>query len=93
MEDVLPRVTFGSNLQRHLPRPVSQASGATVGEVLRNLFQADSLLGTYVLDDQGRLRKHVNVFLNNLAIKDRVRLSDLAVESDEIYVFQALSGG
>ncbi len=64
-----------------------------MGEVLRNLFQADSLLGTYVLDDQGRLRKHVNVFLNNLAIKDRVRLSDLAVESDEIYVFQALSGG
>lgn len=80
-------------MQRHLPRPVSQASGATVGEVLRNLFQADSLLGTYVLDDQGRVRKHVNVFLNNLAIKDRVSLSDLAVESDEIYVFQALSGG
>ena len=93
MEDALPRVTFGSNLQRHMPRPASQVSGATVGEVLRNMFQEDALLGTYVLDEQGRLRKHVNIFLNNASVKDRLRLADACQPSDEIYVFQALSGG
>ena len=93
MEDALPRVTIGANLQRHMPRPTSQVNGATVGEVLRNMFQADALLGTYVLDEQGRLRKHVNIFLNNASVKDRLRLGDACQPSDEIYVFQALSGG
>ncbi len=89
----MSRVTFGANLQKHLPRPTSQTSGATVGEVFRALFHDDVLLQSYVLDDQGRVRKHVNVYLNNRAITDRQRLSDAVNETDEIYVFQALSGG
>jgi sulfur carrier protein ThiS len=31
--------------------------------------------------------------LNNEMIKDRERLADPVAEDDEIYVFQALSGG
>ncbi len=89
----MPRVTFGSNLQRHMPRPTIQVEGATVGDVLRTMFQEDVLLGTYVLDEQGRLRKHVNIFINNASVKDRLRLGDACQPSDEIYVFQALSGG
>jgi sulfur carrier protein ThiS len=46
-----------------------------------------------VLDEHGRLRKHVNVFVNETAIGDRARLSDPVSSGDDIYVFQALSGG
>ena len=47
----------------------------------------------YVLDDQGALRRHVAIYVNGRAIGDRVRLTDPVAADDEIYVFQALSGG
>ena len=47
----------------------------------------------YVLDDQGALRRHVAIYVNGRPIGDRVRLTDPVAADDEIYVFQALSGG
>ena len=87
------RITFTSNLQRHLPCPPARAEGKTVREVLDRVFADNPLLRSYVLDDQGRVRRHVNIFLNDESIADRERLSDPVGPTDDIYVFQALSGG
>jgi sulfur carrier protein ThiS len=46
-----------------------------------------------VLDDQGALRRHVAIYVNGRPVGDRVRLTDPVAADDEIYVFQALSGG
>jgi sulfur carrier protein ThiS len=46
-----------------------------------------------VLDDQGTLRRHVAIYVNGRPVGDRVRLTDPVAADDEIYVFQALSGG
>ncbi len=86
-------VRFTSHLVRHRPLPAAQAQGTTVAEVLSAVLQDDDLLRGYVLDDQGRLRKHVNIYLDGALIADRVRLSDPAAPNAEIYVLQALSGG
>ena len=56
----------------------------------------DTVVATLVLcsvDDQDRVRKHVAVYLNGDRITDRDRLSDAVGEADEVFVFQALSGG
>jgi len=87
------RVTFTSNLRRHREAPEAEAPGATVREVLDRVFAADPLLRGYVLDDQGRLRRHVNVFVDGTMVADRARLSDPAGPASEIHVLQALSGG
>jgi molybdopterin synthase sulfur carrier subunit len=50
-------------------------------------------LRSYVLDDQDRVRRHVAIYVNGDRIADRDRLSDPVGESDEVFVFQALSGG
>ena len=89
----MPTVLFTSALRRFLATPTVRVGGATVGEALAAVFATNPGLRGYVLDDQGAVRRHVTVFVNGEAIKDRLRLSDLAKESDEIYVFQALSGG
>ena len=47
----------------------------------------------YVVDDQGALRKHVNIFLGNSWLRDRERLSDSIPPGTVVYVMQALSGG
>jgi sulfur-carrier protein len=40
------------------------AEGSTVQEALDRVFAENPLLRSYLLDDQGRLRQHVNVFVN-----------------------------
>jgi molybdopterin synthase sulfur carrier subunit len=47
----------------------------------------------YVLDDQGAVREHVAIYLNGVVVRDRAKLSDKVGPTDEIYVFQALTGG
>lgn len=89
----MARVSFTGHLQRHLPCPDVEAPGATVGEVLGTVFAGNPGLKSYLLDDQGQVRKHVNIFINDEPIGDRDGLSDPLNESDEIFVFQALSGG
>jgi len=89
----MPTVLFTSALQRFLEAPSTSADGATVDEVLASVFTLRPALRGYVLDDQGALRRHVNVFVNGQPVRDRVRLSDPVGANDEIYVFQALTGG
>jgi molybdopterin converting factor small subunit len=90
---LMGRITFTSNLQRHVPSPPARIEGKTVREVLDRVFAENPLLRSYILDDQGRVRRHVNIFLNDSAITDRDRLTDSVRPDDDIYVFQALSGG
>lgn len=86
-------VVFTPNLQRHVACPATAAPGATVAEVLAAVFADNPRLETYVLDDQGALRKHMMIFVDGKQLADRVRLTDAVGPSSEIYVMQALSGG
>jgi molybdopterin synthase sulfur carrier subunit len=89
----MARISFTENLRRHVPCPPVDAHGATVRELLDAVFADNPQLRSYLLDDQGRLRKHVNVFVNDLPAADRIFLSDPVGTGDQVFVFQALSGG
>jgi molybdopterin converting factor small subunit len=89
----MPQVSFTSNLQRHLAAPTRQVEGETVRQVLDNVFATNPKLRSYILDDQARLRRHVVIYVNDARIADRDRLSDRVGRADEVFVFQALSGG
>lgn len=86
-------INFTSNLLRHVDVPAAEAKGTTVKEVLEAYFEVNPRVRGYVLDDQGALRKHVAIFLNNELIHDRKQLSDPISGDADIYVAQALSGG
>jgi molybdopterin converting factor small subunit len=47
----------------------------------------------YLLEEDGSLRKHVNIFVRDEMMVDRHRLSDTLTDGDEVLIFQALSGG
>ena len=89
----MPSVAFTAALHRFLAAPTAQVSGATVGEALAAVFAAQPALRGYLLDDQGALRRHVVVYVNGNPARDRARLTDPVSPADEIYVFQALTGG
>ena len=85
-------ISFTENLRRHVECAPRAAEGATVREVLDGVFAQNPRLRAYLLDEQGRLRKHVNVFVGGRMASDRNGLSD-AVGGQDVFVFQALSGG
>ena len=47
----------------------------------------------YIVDETGRLRRHVNVFVRQQPICDRETLCDRVGPQDEVFIMQALSGG
>ena len=89
----MARVSFTGNLKRHLACPPATVEARTVREALDAVFTTNPPLRSYILDDQGRLRRHVNIFVNETMISDRLSQSDAIRATDEIYVLQALSGG
>lgn len=89
----MPTVSFTQALKRFLAAPALEVEGGTVGEALAAVFASRPALRGYVLDDQGALRRHIAVYVNGQPVGDRVRLNDRVGARDEIYVFQALTGG
>lgn len=89
----MPIVSFAPQLQRHVPCPTQRVDAATLGDALREAFVCAPALERYVLDEQGHVRKHVAVFLNNEMIVSRRNMALPVAVEDNIMVIQALSGG
>lgn len=67
------------------------------GETVRDVLDAAAVdfprLKNYVLDDQGRVRKHVAIFVGGTMQPRETVLDNSLGPTDEIYIMQALSGG
>ena len=87
------RVSFTSNIQRHVTCPVEEVAAASVREALTRYFERHPAAQDYILDEQRVLRKHVVIFIGDAQVKDRIALSDSLPEGADVYVMQALSGG
>lgn len=89
----MPRVSFTPHLQRFLDAPPADVPAATVREALDAVFAANKRLRGYIVDEHGRVRPHVSVFVGDRPLVDRVTLADAVAPDTEIFVLQALSGG
>ena len=89
----MPTVRFTDNIQRHVECPTRDVAGTRVREVLDAYFAAQPKACGYVLDEHGRLREHMGIFINGEQIRDRVGLTDVVPAGGVIDVIQALSGG
>ena len=87
-------VRFTYALKRFFPDLKEETITATTIKGLLDTLERQHIgLKGYVVDERGRLRKHVNIYVNNTHIKDEVGLSDQITDSCEVYIMQALSGG
>jgi hypothetical protein len=82
-------VVFTAHLKRLAPAAPMQVEADTVRGALDVVFAAHPLLRSYVLDEQGRLRKHVALYVDG----GRAGLDDAVAQTAELCVLQALSGG
>lgn len=91
----MARVTFTPHLQRFFPslQRLEHVPGATVRDVLDELDRRYPGFAAYVVDETGRLRRHVNVFVRDEPVCDRESLTDVVADDDKVFIVQALSGG
>ena len=65
----------------------------TVGEALEQLWKLHVGLRDRVVNEQGKLRQHVNIFLNNENIRRKETLETELSEGSEITILPSVSGG
>ena len=70
-----------------------QQRGGTVGQVVTELVQAYPGLRANLLDDQGNVRKFVNVYVNDEDIRFLSQLDTPVKEGDEVAILPAVAGG
>lgn len=87
----MAKVVFTAHLREVAPQGVLDVAGDTVASALDAVWSRYPRARSYVLDDQGRLRRHIAIFLDGRLLKSTLD-TRLRPES-EIYVMQALSGG
>jgi molybdopterin converting factor small subunit len=84
------RVLIPSALHSYSGRPWVEASGATVGEVLADLDRQFPGIRFRMIDEQGRIRRHIRLFCHRVMVLD---LEMPLRDDDELMIVQALSGG
>ena len=90
----MPTIRFTTALKRFFPDLVDQEiSGNTVKDILVQVNQRYPGIQSYLIEETGGLRKHINIFVRGELITDRSGLQDELGAQDEVVIFQALSGG
>lgn len=90
----MAHVSFTRHLKTFFPTLADgEVPGSTVREVVDALNRLYPGLATYLVDEAGRLRRHVNIFVGDEPIYDRERLTDKVAAADRVFIVQALSGG
>ncbi len=84
------RVVVTPQIGRFLDCPPADVEADDVRGALDAVFVRTPRLKSYLLDDRGRLRRHVRLFIDGKAEADLDRSLPAGAE---IYVMQSLTGG
>jgi molybdopterin synthase sulfur carrier subunit len=74
-------------------REVIKAEGETVGEVLQWLTEAYPGLKERLRDEQGEVRRFINIYVNDEDIRFHQNLETPVKEGDQVSIIPAIAGG
>lgn len=86
-------VEFAASLRRHVECAPQSVLAGSLRTVLQAALAAAPELAHYVFDDQGHVRKHVAIFINQQMLINRSQLDLPIASGDKVLVIQALTGG
>ena len=70
-----------------------KAAGKTVGELIQSLEGQFPGIKERICDDQGKVRRFVNIFTNDEDIRFLQNLETAVKETDEVSIVPAIAGG
>ncbi len=90
----MPAVRIPPVLRQHTDGESEvDATGATVGEVLRSLASAHPATEQQLFDADGELNRYVNVYLNDEDVRVLDGLETTASPADTVVILPAMAGG
>lgn len=90
----MARVSYTNHLVRYFPALADEDVDAPdVRALVRELDARHPGLAGYLVDERGRLRQHVNIFVGGTPLRDRMSLADALAHDVRVHIAQALSGG
>jgi hypothetical protein len=89
----MAQVHFTAWLRQHVANSPLQVGGDTVGDALAAVFTQLPHLRGYLLDEQGRLRRHVCIFADGTRLPRENALAHPIRADAQLHIMQALSGG
>jgi sulfur-carrier protein len=72
---------------------IVEATGSNVGEIIDDLEKSFPGLKERICDDEGNIRRFVNVFLNDEDIRFLEDKSTAVKDGDELSIVPAIAGG
>lgn len=72
---------------------VVSAAGGTIGELLDNLDKAFPGLRERICDEEGNVRRFVNIFVNDEDIRFLEERATPVKDTDEVSIVPAIAGG
>jgi molybdopterin synthase sulfur carrier subunit len=72
---------------------VVSAAGSSIGELLDNLDKAFPGLRDRICDEQGNVRRFVNIFVNDEDIRFLKERATPVKDTDEVSIVPAIAGG
>jgi len=70
-----------------------QVPGGTVAEIIDHVVQQYPSVKFHLLDTEGRLRRHFNIFVNGVHIRDLNGMDTLLNEDDRVILMASAAGG
>ncbi|HEX7287375.1 MAG TPA: ubiquitin-like small modifier protein 1 [Candidatus Angelobacter sp.] len=70
-----------------------ESTPGTVRDLLRALWQLHPALQDRIVDEQGEIRQHINIFVDGEAIRHLQGMDTSVPQSAEVMVVPAVSGG
>ncbi|MFN8222037.1 MAG: MoaD/ThiS family protein [Gaiellales bacterium] len=90
MEEIAgPRVVLRAPLSELCGGREHRFDASSVGEAIQALEHAHPAIAGWILDEQGRIREHVNVYVN----REPARESDPVGPTDLVQVLPSITGG
>ena len=95
-------MTRATTITIHVPGPLRDCcegaselllSAPSVRAALEQIEQRHPSLYRSICDEPGRVRRHVNLFVNTSHVRDRAGLDTALVPGDVVTILPAISGG
>ena len=90
----MPTVRFPAVMKYYVNGQAEfSVSGSTVGELMEQIVEQYPSVKFHLLDGDGNLRRHFNIFVNGIHIRDLNGMKTALKEDDRVILMASAAGG
>ena len=90
----MPMIRFPALMKFYVDNQTEfEVNGATVAEVLENILARYPALKPHLYDANGELRRHFNIFVNGVHLRDLNGLATELLTGDKVILMASAAGG